>query len=157
MLSLWGNQLTGRIPTELENLSNLRTLWLDGNPLTGCIPQRLQDVPENDLNRLGLPLCSVSLPGAPTIATVMPGMGTLVISWRPPSNRGGTAITAYDLRYVETSADETMDSNWTVNEEVWTPEAVPYSTSLPDSLPIRSTTSKYGRKTLWETAHGRKP
>ena len=123
VLSLWGNRLTGRIPTELEHLSNLRTLWLGGNPLSGCIPPALREVPENDLDNLGLPLCSVSLPGAPTIDAITPGMGTLAISWRPPSNRGGTAITAYDLRYVETAADKTMDSNWTVKEDVWTPES----------------------------------
>ena len=28
--------------------------------------------------------------------------------------------TAYDLRYIETAADETVDSNWTVVEDVWT-------------------------------------
>ena len=120
VLSLWGNQLTGRIPTELENLSRLETLWLSGNRLTGCIPPGLRDVPENDLDSLGLPFCSVSLPAAPTIDTVTPGVGTLMTSWRPPSNRGGTVITAYDLRYIETAADETMDSNWTVKEDVWT-------------------------------------
>ena len=123
VLSLWGNHLTRRIPTELEYLSNLRTLWLGGNPLSGCIPPALREVPENDLDNLGLPLCSVSLPGAPTIDAITPGMGTLAISWRPPSNRGGTAITAYDLRYVETAADKTMDSNWTVKEDVWSPES----------------------------------
>ena len=120
VLSLWGNQLTGRIPTELEYLSKLQTLWLGGNSLSGCIPPALREVPKNDLDDLGLSICSVSLPGAPTIDTVASGMATLVISWRPPSNRGGTAITSYDLRYVETAADDTMDSNWTVKEDVWT-------------------------------------
>ena len=121
VLSLWGNQLTGRIPTELEYLSKLQTLWLSANSLSGCIPPALREVPENDLDDLGLSICSVSLPGAPTIDTVEAGMATLVISWRPPSNPGGTAITAYDLRYIDTEADETMDSNWTVKEDVWTP------------------------------------
>ena len=120
VLSLWGNQLTGEIPTELGNLSNLRTLWLSGNQLTGCIPHGLRDVPNNDLGRLGLSYCSVSSPEAPTIATVTPGMDLLVISWSPPPSDGGSAITAYDLRYIETAADETVDSNWTVVEDVWT-------------------------------------
>ena len=30
------------------------------------------------------------------------------------------AITAYDLRYIQTSADETVDNNWTVVQDVWT-------------------------------------
>ncbi len=119
-LSLWGNQLTGKIPTELEHLSNLRTLWLDGNPLTGCIPPGLRDIPNNDLNRLGLQFCSVSSPGAPTVDAVTPGTGSLAVSWTTPSDHGGSVITAYDLRYIETSADETVDSNWTVEDDVWT-------------------------------------
>ena len=63
---------------------------------------------------------SVSLSGAPTIGAVTPGMGTLALSWMAPSSDGGSAITAYDLRHVETTADETVDSNWTVVDDVWT-------------------------------------
>ncbi|MEN8218678.1 MAG: leucine-rich repeat domain-containing protein [Pseudomonadota bacterium] len=40
-LSLSSNQLTGSIPTELGNLSNLKELWLYGNELTGSIPREL--------------------------------------------------------------------------------------------------------------------
>ena len=40
-MSLWGNQLTGEIPTELGNLSNLRTLILSINQLSGEIPTEL--------------------------------------------------------------------------------------------------------------------
>ena len=120
VLSLWGNRLTGAIPMELENLYNLRTLWLSGNSLSGCIPVRLGDVPNSDLEWLDLQFCSASSPEAPTIDTVTPGEGTLSIVWSAPSNHGGTVITMYDLRYIETGADETVDSNWTVKEDVWT-------------------------------------
>ena len=41
-LSLYENQLAGTVPTELANLSNLRTLRLFGNRLTGCVPKGLQ-------------------------------------------------------------------------------------------------------------------
>ena len=30
-----------------------------------------------------------------------------------------TGITAYDLRYIETSGDETADANWTLREDIW--------------------------------------
>ena len=59
-------------------------------------------------------------PGAPTIGTVTPGSGTLAITWTAPSSDGGSAITAYDLRYIATTADKTVDSNWTVVDDVWT-------------------------------------
>ena len=52
------NQLTGEIPTELGNLSNLQWLYLGGNLLTGCVPDGLRDVPNNDIVSLGLPFCS---------------------------------------------------------------------------------------------------
>ena len=49
--------MTGAIPPELSNLTNLETLHLAGNPLRGCIPAGLRAVPENDLADLGLPFC----------------------------------------------------------------------------------------------------
>ena len=119
-LLLQGNQLTGVIPKELGNLSNLQELYLGGNLLTGCVPDGLRDVPNNDLNQLGLTFCSVSSLEAPVIGTVTRGMDLLVISWSAPASDGGSEITAYDLRYIETAADETVDSNWTVVEDIWT-------------------------------------
>ena len=62
----------------------------------------------------------MSAPDAPTIGSVTPELDSLAISWSPPLNDGGSDITAYDLRHIETSADETVDSNWTVVEDVWT-------------------------------------
>ena len=63
----------------------------------------------------------VSRPGAPTITTpITAGDDSLTVAWSAPSDNGGTAITAYDLRYIQTSADETVDANWTVLEDVWT-------------------------------------
>ena len=119
-LRLHINQLTGEIPPELGNLSNLQSLSLSRNQLTGCIPPALRDVPNNDLDRLSLRFCSVSSPGAPTVDAVTPGTGSLAVSWTAPSDHGGSVITAYDLRHIETSDDETVDSNWTVVDDVWT-------------------------------------
>ena len=119
-LGLSSNQLTGEIPSELENLSELRSLDLSGNRFTGCIPEGLRNVSINDLEQLRLPFCLVSPPGAPTIGTTLPGTESLTITWSPPSNDGHSVITAYDLRYVETAANETVESNWTVVKDVWT-------------------------------------
>ena len=71
-------------------------------------------------------LCLIVGPGsiladshpAPTIDSVTPGDGRLTIGWTAPT--GVTGITAYDLHYIETSADETVDGNWTKVEDVWT-------------------------------------
>ena len=119
-LNLSFNQLTGQIPAELANLSNLESLSLRRNRLTGCIPAGLRNVPTNDLDQLRLPFCFVSAPGAPIIGAVTPGPASLSISWDRPSSDGGSVITAYDLRHVETAADEAIDSNWTLVEDVWT-------------------------------------
>ena len=57
--------------------------------------------------------------GMPTIGSVSTGTGSLTVSWSTPSG-GASGITAYDLRYISTDADETVDANWTVEEDVWT-------------------------------------
>ena len=63
----------------------------------------------------------VSRSGAPTITTPVPaGADSLTVAWSAPVDDGGPAITAYDLRYIQTSADETVDANWTLVEDVWT-------------------------------------
>ncbi len=60
-------------------------------------------------------------PGAPRGLTAtgnaLPGVE---LSWSAPENQGDLTVTSYDLRYIEISDDETMESNWTVVEDVWT-------------------------------------
>ena len=117
-LLLTNNQLTGEIPAELGGLTNLQTLWLSGNQLTGCMPNRLRGIETNDLSQLGLPFCDT--PGAPTIVTPnVPGDASLTVAWAAPINTGSSAITAYNLRYIETGAADKSDANWTVKEDVW--------------------------------------
>ena len=144
-LYLYNNQLSGSIPEELGSLSNLEILWLGNNQLTGPLPQSFTNLTALEQFRIadnaglcvptdttfqnwlqGIPSrdngsnCSASALGAPTIGAVTPGTGSLAVSWTAPSSDGGSAITAYDLRHIETSADEAVDSNWTVVDDVWT-------------------------------------
>ena len=56
-LSLKDNELSGQIPYELARLVNLRELYVSGNELSGCIPDGLDDVEDNDIDALALPLC----------------------------------------------------------------------------------------------------
>ena len=65
-------------------------------------------------------------PGAPTIDSVTPADGALEVAWTAPTNAGGSSIVAYDLRYIETSADETVDSNWKVEDNAWTSGTLEY-------------------------------
>ena len=59
-----------------------------------------------------------SAPAAPAIGAVHAGDEALTVVWAAPP--GVADITAYDVRYVLTSADGTVDSNWTVQEDAWT-------------------------------------
>ncbi len=69
VLNLSGNKLTGPIPPELGNLTNLEVLNLSGNQFSGCLPYELLDVPENHLDSLGVPPCSIQL----STLTISPG------------------------------------------------------------------------------------
>ena len=118
-LRLSDNQLTGMIPTELGSLTNLEELFLSGNRLTGCIPSGIAGVANNDLDQLALPFCA-GASGAPTMETVTPGADFLTVTWTAARVAGGTAITAYDLRYIESAASDKSDANWSIVDNAWT-------------------------------------
>ncbi len=58
LLYLANNQLTGPVPPALGQLTHLEWLALADNQLTGSIPASLQNVPDHDLDQLGLSVCS---------------------------------------------------------------------------------------------------
>ena len=62
---------------------------------------------------------TIVAPSAPSITNITRGDRTLAVVWSVPGDTGGGTITAYDVRYIETSADETVDSNWTVRDNAW--------------------------------------
>ena len=66
-----------------------------------------------------------SPPAAPTIDSVSSGDTTLTLAWTAPA--GATGIAAYDVRLIETRADETGDANWTVVDDAWTSGALEYT------------------------------
>ena len=43
-LELYDNQLSGPIPPEIGNLSNLKNLWLNDNQLSGAIPPEISNL-----------------------------------------------------------------------------------------------------------------
>ena len=59
-------------------------------------------------------------PGAPTIDKVTARAGWLLVEWSAPSSNGGSDITAYDIRRIETDATDKADSNWDVTDDIWT-------------------------------------
>ena len=74
-----------------------------------------------------------SVPGAPSIDSVVEENRTLTVSWSAPSSTGGSEITAYDLRRIETSATDKSDDNWTVEEDVWLSGTLEYTVSGLDN------------------------
>ena len=62
-------------------------------------------------------------PGPPNVDLVTAGAGSLTVAWTAPSQTAGLAVTAYDLRHIQTVVDETVDLNWTLVEDVWTATA----------------------------------
>ena len=67
-------------------------------------------------------------PAAPTIDSVTSGDERLTVAWTAPA--GETGIIAYDVRHIETSADETDDANWTEMDNAWTSDALQYTIAM---------------------------
>ena len=77
---------------------------------------------------------TVVAPEAPAITSISRGDSTLAVVWTAPADTGGGVITAYDVRYIETSEDETVDANWTVQDNAWESGDLQYTvTSLTNA------------------------
>ena len=119
------NQLTGTIPPALGSLTYLEWLRLSRQPVDRYDTARVGQPPQpgmaepqwkpvdwmhpsglrRDPDRTIIPslACrSCDMPGAPTIATLISaGDTSLTVAWTVPINTGTSAITAYDLRYID--------------------------------------------------------
>ncbi len=60
-----------------------------------------------------------STPGVPGLVSVTAGVASLTIVWSSSEQTDGSTITRYDLRHIETSANDVVESNWTVVENIW--------------------------------------
>ncbi len=105
-LDLSDNSLTGQVPRPLGNLDNLVEVRLSGNSLTGCIPYGLKDVQTNDLASLNLLYCPPA-PAAPTGGTA--GETSLPLSWTAVAN-----TTKYRVQYRQ--GKTTLD-RWILDDE----------------------------------------
>ena len=59
-------------------------------------------------------------PASPTIDKVTARAGWLLVEWSAPSSNGGSDITAYDIRRIETDATDKADGNWDVTDDIRT-------------------------------------
>ena len=67
-----------------------------------------------------------TVPEAPQAVTVVSGNTSLTVSWTAPGSAGGSAITAYDLRYILSDASDKADDQWTVVDPPWSSGTLQY-------------------------------
>lgn len=94
-LNLEWNKFSGRIPAELGELPNLNTFNIEEigyTKLTGCIPSKLRDVPDNDLDSLGLPFCSVAVSPPTVTATALAVLIDTPTPMPTPTNETPTVL-----------------------------------------------------------------
>ena len=125
------------------------SIWQSGNlayTLTGLGSAAEHMVQVRAVNGDGIGLWSESATGTPTvpalaapaIASVTPSDTSLGVVWTAPAGASAGEISAYDLRYILTSADETADSNWTEVSAVSASGPLHYlQTGLSQRLPVR--------------------
>ncbi len=122
-----------------------QNIWQSGNltyTLSGLGSAVEHLVQLRAVNSDGIGLWSESATGTPTvpalaapaIASVTPSDASLGVVWTAPAAALPGEISAYDLRYILTSADETDDTNWTEVSAVWASGPLHYlQTGLTDA------------------------
>ena len=137
-LRLEHNRLSGPLPTQLSNLSELSRIYVKGNSgITGCVPAALRNVRTNDLANLSLPTCAADAPDTPETPlpaytlTVTAGDGGAV---DPP---GASTHTEGVPVVVTASWNDATHSfaGWSGPAPAPTPPAPSSSTLPPASLP----------------------
>ena len=66
----------------------------------------------------------------PTGLSTVPGNQQFTVTWQKPYDTGNSAITAYDVRYISATDGESIDANWTVDENAWMGGSLEYNINL---------------------------
>ena len=117
---------TSEDETDDANWTEVDDAWTSGAlqyTITGLANGTEYDVQVRAVNSNGDGTWSDTKTGTPalpvpTIDSVRADDRAVLVSWSAPTGIT-TGVAAYDVRYIETSADETMNSNWTVEEDAW--------------------------------------
>ena len=96
-----------------------------GEPSAGTWTLRIRDERPSSNNHGTLHLWKLtvyghgSTPGYNAVTSLTPGSGTITVAWEAPDDIGGSAVTSYDLRYLQVGAEE-----WTLKTGAGTPESL---------------------------------
>lgn len=124
-LRLENNRLTGMIPTQLGSLTNLEILKLGSNRLTGCVPALLRSVADNDLVTLGIPFCDM-LGGSPVAVIRFKSAAGILVRLGVPSSlevRFNEPLTGFALEDI--SVVNGVASNFAGSGDAYTFDVTP--------------------------------
>ena len=125
-MALWGNELSGEIPSELGNLEALQVLWFGNNRLSGEIPSELGDL--TSLRKLSL--WSNELTGEiPSELVNLENLQTLYLSDNPLSGcitSGLRDVLHNDLFLLDLPFCDVLLSGLTITPGELTPQFDPY-------------------------------
>ena len=62
---------------------------------------------------------TATIPAAPAIQSLTPSDQAITVVWTAPASDGGSVVTSYDLRYINSDATDKADTNWTDEQDVW--------------------------------------
>ena len=60
---------------------------------------------------------AATVPSASHLWSAVASSAQIYIIWSSPDSDGGSDITSYDLRYIGSDADDSVDANWTIKED----------------------------------------